>query len=500
MSMGAEGLPSVERAPAQIFDFEQLRDWAGFVVGAVRRHPWLYLATFLASAILALGLAKFLPRTYYTETSILAKRNLTISVLVNPERTASLDPEPPSPNQPDAVDSRTKAAAEEVLQHENLVSLIKQVNLLDRRDVARSPLLRLKDALFALVRKPLTEEDQLDALVGLLARNVSVNTEGGKVTIGVTWHEPQIAWELAEAAQRSFFEKRQREDLAHINDAISILEVYEKTAGEELKQTLNAFDQLFNQIIRARRRVIGDPRVLPSESENDQRLGQLRYRIRAKRRSIDEEEEQHSRRLAAAQAELVEQRAIYSADHPTVVERQRQVDALRKGSPQLETLRSEEQALMAEYIKLTGRLVPYPDEMTPDPFGLERVLVGILPAISENPQAALAMGQLQNQTLAHQALRRRLEMARMERDVVEASLKYRYTVLTPPDFPSRPEKPNALLIALGGVALGLLLGVFVALARDVLAGRILESWQVKRSLGLPVLAQFEPVNLGGNGP
>jgi capsular polysaccharide biosynthesis protein len=48
-----------------------------------------------------------------------------------------------------------------------------------------------------------------------------------------------------------------------------------------------------------------------------------------------------------------------------------------------------------------------------------------------------------------------------------------------------------MLIVIGGVVAGLLLGVFAALARDLLSGRLLESWQVQRELGLPVLAEFD---------
>jgi hypothetical protein len=38
---------------------------------------------------------------------------------------------------------------------------------------------------------------------------------------------------------------------------------------------------------------------------------------------------------------------------------------------------------------------------------------------------------------------------------------------------------------------GLILGIFAAIARDVLSGQLLQAWQVKRGLGLPVLAELE---------
>ena len=76
-------------------------------------------------------------------------------------------------------------------------------------------------------------------------------------------------------------------------------------------------------------------------------------------------------------------------------------------------------------------------------------------------------------------------------DIASKSFKYRFTVLTPAEFPRKPMKPNPMLIALGGMVAGLILGVFAALARDVLSGRVLESWQVERGLGVPVLAELD---------
>jgi uncharacterized protein involved in exopolysaccharide biosynthesis len=103
----------------------------------------------------------------------------------------------------------------------------------------------------------------------------------------------------------------------------------------------------------------------------------------------------------------------------------------------------------------------------------------------------MSLERLRSRLSAHQQILKRIDAAKMERDIAERSFKYRFTELMPPEFPRKPVKPNALVIALGGVFAGLLLGVFAALARDVLSGRVLESWQVERSLGLPVLAELD---------
>ncbi|HYO65924.1 MAG TPA: chain-length determining protein, partial [Archangium sp.] len=156
-----------------------------------------------------------------------------------------------------------------------------------------------------------------------------------------------------------------------------------------------------------------------------------------------------------------------------------------------EVLQAEEDELTKEYSRFGGGAVPFPDEPVPDPYGLERVLMGILPAVSENPKAAVSLDEVRARTIIMQQLRKRIDGAKLERDISQASFKYRYTVLTPAEFPRTPVKPNAKVIALGGIFAGILLGIFAALARDVLSGQLLQAWQVRRGLGLPVLAELD---------
>ncbi|HEY0092947.1 MAG TPA: chain-length determining protein [Archangium sp.] len=491
MPQSRDELPEVERAQAQIFDWEALRDYIGFVKNAVLRHKLLALATFVVMAALGLALAKFLPRSYYSEASLLPKRASTIAALVNPDRIPALDPDPPNPLRPPGeVDSVTRSAAQAVMRRENLVALIKRVNLLDRWEATRAPLLRFKDTVMHLLSGRPSEDIKLDAMVGMLEKALVVNTEDGKVAIGITWPDPQLAYELVEAAQQSFLEARQKEDLASITDALTILEEHEKLASENYKKSFLEFEKVFSQIMLERRRAVGDPRV--GGFNSNQHLAELRFLIRAKRRAISDSEEKHNRRLEELNAELVAQRKLYGENHPNIVDIQQRINGLRaQGSPQTTVLLNEEDELTREYSRFGGGDVPFPDEPMPDPYGLERVLMGILPAIRDNPKAAVSLDELQSRTIVMQQLRKRIDGAKLERDISQASFKYRYTLLTPAEFPRTPVKPNAKVIAIGGILAGLILGVFAALARDVLSGQLLQAWQVRRGLGLPVLAELE---------
>jgi uncharacterized protein involved in exopolysaccharide biosynthesis len=487
-----ERLPEVEREQAQIFDWEQIRDYANYVKHAVRRHRLLVLGTFLVTAILALLAAKFLPRTWYSESKLLPRRAAMIAALVNPERANVLNPDPPNPMRPvNEVDQQTKAAAEAVLRQDNLVAIIKKLYLLDRWEATRPPLLRAKDSVMRLISTPPDEDARMDAMTGTLQKKLMVDTKDGKVTIAVEWGDPQLAYELVDAAQQSFLEAGQRQELASITDAISILEEHAQQAATAVRESYDDFEKTFSEIMIERRRVVGDPRLLPRFSSTDQELAQLRFMIRAKRRAIADANVQHNQRLTEMQDDLAQKREMYAPDHPTVVELESRVASLRQGSAQVKALRAEEKEMLAEYADMGGKSLPFPDEPVPDPYGLERVLMGLLPSVSENPSAAMSLDRLRSRLSAHQQILKRIDAAKLERDVAERSFKYRFTVLMPAEFPRKPVKPNALIIALGGVVAGLLLGVFAALARDVLSGRVLESWQVERGLGLPVLAELD---------
>jgi uncharacterized protein involved in exopolysaccharide biosynthesis len=495
MSAPHDEAPDVERAQAQLFDWAAMHDYFGYVKNAILRHKLLALGTFVVTAALGLALAKFLPRSFYAEATLLPKRASTIAALVNPERIAALDADPPNPLRPPGeIDSVTRSAAQAVMRRENLVSLIKRVNLLDRWDATRAPLLRFKDQVMHLVSGRPNEDIKLDAMVGMLEKALTVSTEDGRVAISVTWPEPQLAYELVQAAQEGFLEARQREDQASITDAMTILEKHEKSAQEGYEKAFINFEKVFAAIMIERRRAVGDPRV--GGFNTNQQMAEMRFLIRAKRRAIDDSENLYNRRLEGLRAEMVSQRKLVGENHPSLVSLEQQVQALQaEGSLNTSTLRSEEKQMTRDYERIGGGSVPFPDEPVPDPYGLERVLMGILPAVSENPKAATALDEVRIRSANLQQLRRRIETARLESDIVRESFKYRYTLLTPAEFPRAPIKPNAKVIAIGGILAGLLLGVFAAIARDVLSGRLLQSWQVKRGLGLPVLAEMETLPL-----
>jgi capsular polysaccharide biosynthesis protein len=62
-------------------------------------------------------------------------------------------------------------------------------------------------------------------------------------------------------------------------------------------------------------------------------------------------------------------------------------------------------------------------------------------------------------------------------------------VVRPATPPKKPVKPNPLLLLLGGLLGGAALALLAATAADLRKGKIIESWQAPRLLGLPLLGE-----------
>jgi hypothetical protein len=86
-------------------------------------------------------------------------------------------------------------------------------------------------------------------------------------------------------------------------------------------------------------------------------------------------------------------------------------------------------------------------------------------------------------------IRERLDSARIELATSQASFKYRYGMVRPPQIPKKPLKPNTLLVMLAGILGAFALAFAAPVGADIMTGRVIEAWQVERQLGTPVLAR-----------
>jgi uncharacterized protein involved in exopolysaccharide biosynthesis len=482
--------PPADVESADLFDYALIWDYFVYFGRSVRRHAFFCAGIFAAVLALAALLLWAFPKTYHAEAKLLAQRNQVIALLGNPGR-----------NMPWDNDMPTRAAAETILRIDNLVSLVRQTNLVNRWRETRAPVGRLKDWVSGLLRRrPIDEEEKIDIMVGTLETKLTVTTGEGTVTIGIDWPDAKMAFLLVDAAQRNFFEARRVSEVSTISEAISILEGRASKLRYEIEEDVEYVEAARNELAKRKPKSLSlPPQVVATthaKQQQKKRLdddrAQLRIMLDTKRRGIGDLEESRRRQIAELQSRIDEAKATYSDVHPVVVDLQQRMDTFKnqEDSLQLATLREEMQALEAEAIR-RGAFKPQEVRLTRRlPVEPQQLAQAVSAEIEEAP-IEQAKGDLRYAITKYQTLLDRIDSAQMELESARAAFKYRYSVLMPAEVPRSPVKPKKTSVMASTAVAGLLLAIFLAGVRDLRSGIVYERWQVLRQLDLPVLGEVE---------
>jgi len=470
--------PAAPAAPAPRTEFEWafVGLWVLYVVHSLGRHKVLLAGIWLGVVALSLGMVAVLPRTYEVTTTLQAQRAAMISALGSGITAGD-------------ADAPEKQAAETVLRHDNLVALVGQTDLVHNWPKNRAPLMRLKDWIWSRLFKPPSEESLVEGFVGLLEKRLTVTSGEGTVTIGVRFPDAQLAYHLVEAAVQNFLEARHAAEISSIADVISILETRAAQAQSQLDDNLRQLQQL--RAARAERlgrqvRRVPQAKAAPP----DQEASQLLVQAEGKRRAIADLEAFRQRRITELETRLVEARALYAATHPAVADVEQSLRALRQESPQVTALRRELAQLEAE-VKQRGFLPDAAGKGTrPAEMALQAAALDPTdPREDEDPDIDYAKSQVRHAVNRFNAMLDRVESARIEQDTAQAAFKYRYVVIWPAQRPRGSVQPNPALVFVASLVAGFFLAVIGTAMVDLASRRIVEPWQVNRSLGVPLLGQ-----------
>ncbi len=488
--------PTPEVDADRLIDAQQIGNYLGFIVRAVGRH-WL-LATVTALLMLAATstAAVYWPKSYHVDAKLLVQRNDVMASLVNPGRTISREAESP-----------TRAAEEIVLKHENLLSVIKQTNLMSEWERTRIPLLKAKDRIVTALRGPQTDESRLDSMVGLLEQRLKVYaTPEGSVTFDLLWPEPQMAYSIVDHSIRNFLQFRRVSETSAIADSIAILDQSVASLETTVTQTISELPK--RRTTSTVRRSEPTPAPAPAQAgpvvappsgppaDLVRRLAQLKADLELRRQSVARLEEAHRLQLADAQSRLAAAKMVYAEDFPTVIALRQNVAQLSRESPELAAARRDAQNTEAEYETL-NTVLQAADGSARTPATALATAIPSTPRTrfdSTPIEVDLTAGEMNDPTslrlkveLAELAtVRERANAARAELSSSQAGFKYQYTILRPPQVPRGPSSPNVPAFLAAGVLASLLLALMVGVAADLAGGKVLEPWQVEHQLGLPV--------------
>ena len=478
--LAPERLPTARASDesADLFDYALLAHYIGFTFRAVLRHKLLAAAAFLGVVAMGLGSMVFLPKTYTVSTVILALRNPMMSTLSNPGLF-----------RPYESDAPTRAARETILRRDNLVWISEHTDLVRKWHETRAPAVRLLDEMFRLLaRRDRTHEEEVDALVERLEKQLRVDVSEGTVTLTLDWPDARTGYEIVEAAMQNFLEVRRSTEISMVRDAISLLEAHAGTLQHQIDVAAREISVRERTGRRSRATVAVGRSVAPVAGPpmtQDPELQRLEVMLAAKRRSVTDLEDFRQRRVAELQLQLAQYKAIYADQHPAILSTRENIETLSGSSPQLDVLRREAQELERQIVRRTSQM-PAPPVLraTPEPVRADPV-----PADSTS-EWRLEYDRNQFRVLLNNwsiALER-IDGARVEMDTAEAAFKYRYGVVSPPQLPKRARRPRPLLVIVGSLLGGLLAALLATSIRDFSSGTVVEQWQVERLMGVDVLA------------
>jgi len=438
----------------------KIRRYVLFSLGSVRRRFGLFMLV-AASMVLFAGAALWaLPKTYEVECKLLVQKNPNLFVKADASQTT--DP--------------TRAAAETIVRHENLQSLIKQTDLVAEWPLHRAPILRLKDWVMKSLGASPKPEDLMSGLSGLLEKNLNVwVTADGTVTIQLRWPDDRVmAYRLVDAAQQNFLEKRHVLEVSTIAEQISILETH---AADMKKDIMKQVDQL-QQAQKASARE-AQPMRMPAPKPLDPEVANLKAILEGKRRALADLEEYRRRHLTELQTRLTELRSVYAANHPNVLDLEQSIDSLRRDSPQVISLRQEEADLRAQLSKMSDT----PDSTASSSAAALGIPAELFRDRGEDSTVEYQRAQLRFAVQQYAHLREKINSGRIEMDTARVAFKYRYSIVDPAQIPRGPVKPKAAMVMVAALIAGLFLALFATTASDFRSGVVLETWQLQNLLG-----------------
>jgi hypothetical protein len=488
---------------------EVLKSYLAFGLRALSEHRWLSIGVFAFVTGMSLIALAVWPRTYQCETKLMTQASTGLAQNVDSVR--------------DALNF--KGAHEIIMRHDNLVSIVRQTDLVKHWTENRPFILGAKDAVMNTLRGKPNPKDMEGVLVYTLKTRMQAQTADGVLTLSIEWPDAGMAARLLEVATQNFLEARHVAEISTIADYIAILEGHAVKLRTEIDKNVEQIQRLREEkLAQYGRRPDGAPAAAatpaaapeagtvqrapapprPRSTVEQEDVARLRVQLEAKQRAMAELEDNRDRRLAEQQARLRELSLKYTEAHPLVEDAKQNVRALAEDSQQVLALRKEIQGMDGELTRkrsLSGDVRASATGTRPatgiaavaavsaaDPLPPE-VLRFLQDAGGETFDPAVA-AQFRHSVEKYTNLRGTISTARIDLDTAQAAFQYRYKVMVPPEAPDKPVKPKVALVAIGGIAAGLFLGILAALILALRSDRIVERWQVHQ-LQLPVLSELQ---------
>jgi polysaccharide chain length determinant protein (PEP-CTERM system associated) len=472
------------------------------IKGMVRRRRWQFLLPFFLGWMAVWGASWVIPSTYRSGTLILVE-------------------------QPSVPEKYVVSNIENDIQHQ-LDSITQQI-------MSRTRLLRIIDSLglYAADRK----HSSPDELVEKMRKDIEIELSRGDdrklsaFNIYYTNRDPKMAQaatnELANLFITENIEQRQKRSentTSFLQDQLN--QAREKLTAQEAK--LREFKD----------RHLGE---LPTQTQSNlQILSGLQSQVQANQDSLNRAKQQNAylesliaqyksagggagkageaspsaladmdRELERLKAQLADLMSHYTEKHPDVRKTKEQIARTEKARERLvaemnaapaetggaavegksaPTLEMESQ-LKANRLEITNREAEIKDEL--QKISQYQARLNMAP-VMEQQYADISRDYDQSKT-DYESLLAKKNQSEMSTDLEKTQQGERFSMLDPPNLPTRPYKPNRLLLCGVGLGVGLVLGAGFALGKEKLGGKLYSEREIKKIVPYDVIAEIPPI-------
>ena len=480
---------------------------------ALLHRKWLVITTFLLVSAGTAIVSLYLPNIYSSQTTILVDPQQVPGNYVQPTVTGN-------------IRNRLGTLSEQILSATRLQKIIDTFNLYEkeRKKMAREDVI-------SLMRKDITVD-----VVSEVGSRSDQDLQAFK--IGYSGKDPRVTAQVANELASLFIEEnlKSREQIAiGTSDFLK----------NELEGTRKTLEELESKILEFKMAHLGE---MPEQQQaNIQIFGQLQSRLQELSDSLDRAQQQRSylQTLEAAtqstivspsikpqeilqpntnrgvippspsEAKLVELLGRYGENHPDVKRLRIQIEEERRATEKAERVAKEAELQARESASPPTHLqepLPQVPQQNPIAPNIKAQLAQVDTEIAnrkedqqklikaiDSYQKKLEAGPMREQEIAtlvrdyaiskehYSVLLEKQLSANMATQLEIRQQGEKFTILDPAQIPQKPTSPNRRMINLGGIAGGLVLGLALAVAPEILGTSIILPSQIGMAAGMTLL-------------
>jgi uncharacterized protein involved in exopolysaccharide biosynthesis len=445
----------------------------GYLPSILIQRRWFVLVPEILCTAAGFGLAFVLPTQYESAaTVVVVSKDLPDDIAASPLN--------------DVIDQRIAKIKQQVLSRPDLIEIIQNNNLYDRQ--------RRSQPLSAIIDM-MRDATSISPVTADVDRSVRQRTTSNTIAFQISFRYSDAA--KAQAVTQQFTEKLLRLDstqlAAQADATVGFLRDQQTGIQNQINEIEGKIEDIKSHNGLALSRIGG---FMPSVSGYDVQIAALQRDNTELSARMTNAVQVGDDRVAAAEAALAAAKAVYSDNHPDVIAAQQKLTEARAQAKSTGAKPMSNPAIAAQ-IAANNRSIA---SLNAARSGEAARASAAMSAQSGAPLIEEEIRQLQSKS---DGLRRNLDHVAGSLLAAEAAQKMenqqrgeRLVLVDPPTAPDKPISPNRPLLMIGGIAIGTMLGIGLALLMEFLTRPIRGAAAIQNLLGVGPLVVIPTIKRG----